>query len=382
MMLEKKSGEIFAAGTYDDFHYTAGKFYRTRLDESVRIDFAGNNFCAMMGYTRDEIHDRFDDRYIEMVYPDDREVYGRFIEKMKSRECSLMAQYRLVNKAGNIIHVSDTMTSKVSAEGMWGFSTVTDITDVKSNGETVHDMRDEVPCGIIRFTCERFPAVLAMNSGMESLLGAGSGGSDLLEDMKENIYMMLPFEYRKEFRSCLKKVDKSEENVSLRIEVFRCDGSRVPVAVWLRRVNTGIEDVYQAVFLDSGMYFTDARQSYRRDFLNAVTYVYDGVYELNTVENTVKCLRTADPDAMKAFQGVRMLAEDTVEYWSRKIYPPEEKGKFTGFFRELQKGSFDDKVPQTIEFAISERGDGQVGWTSGGGYCKCKILFRYIFQAQ
>ena len=49
------------------FEYTAGKYYRTYLDEPVCLDYADDNFCSMVGYSREEIHELFDDRYIGCV---------------------------------------------------------------------------------------------------------------------------------------------------------------------------------------------------------------------------------------------------------------------------------------------------------------------------
>ncbi len=335
------------------FEYTAGKYYRTYLDDPVCLDFTDDNFRHMVGYSQDEIHDLFQDRYIEMVYPDDRGVYEDFIKAMQSEECSLMTQYRLVGKNGDIIHVSDTMTSRISDKGdMQAFSVVTDLSDVQSEDNIKHIYDDIISCGIIRFTDEKYPSVISMNEGMEALLCADGGSSGVFEDMKANIYMMLPFEYREPFRRYLKQAGDEGSHVNLKLDLFRCDGERISVIGWICRAVLGGRYEYQGVFFDASAYLENERSTLRADFIGAVRYVYDSVFEVNLMDGTVKCLCTDDHEMTATMPGVRMVVDDAITYWSDRVYPDEERGRFRDFFENIMRDRFEVRMPQTMEFGI------------------------------
>ncbi len=346
--------------------YTSGKYYRTYLDDPVCLDFTDDNFCCMVGYSHEEIHDLFDDRYIEMVYPEDRSVYEDFIKAMQSEECSLMTQYRLVGKNGDIIHVSDTMTSRISDKGdMQAFSVVTDLNDVQVEDDIKHIYDDIISCGIIRFTDEKYPSVISMNEGMEALLCADYNSASTLEDMKSNIYMMLPFEYREPFRRYLEQASEEDKSINLKLDLFRCDGERISVIGWICRTMQGRQYEYQGVFFDVSEYLENERSTLRADFIDAVKHVYDSVFEVNLVNDTIRCLHTDDQEFFETIPGVRMVTDDAIEYWSSRIYPAEDAWEFRRFFEDLMNKSCGGQLPQTIEFGICSKDI----ISKGGGTC-------------
>ncbi len=351
--MAENTAEKFNENILDEHQYAAGKFYRVCYDGDAHLKFMNSDLCDMTGYSYEEIHEKFGDSYINLIYSDDRPIYEDFLKRVTSEECSLMVQYRIVTKNNDIIRVSDTTTSQRQEEGkLWSFSVVTVIADILSGSEKIKHVCEEVPCGIIRFTHERYPSVLAMNSGMESLIDAKCINDIAIEDMKENIFFMIPFEYRQAFHSALERVDRNENNVNIDMEIFKCDGSRVPVSVWLYSVKAGSATAYQGVFLESDIYITDAKKTLKKDFLNALTYVYDAVYEINIIEKTVSCLRTKYPDIQNNIPGVRMLADDIIEFWCKRIPVPARENNFREFFKEVINDDFDDTVPHTIAFSI------------------------------
>lgn len=377
----------------DIFGYAAGKYYRTYLDDPVCLDYTDDNFCCMVGYSPEEIHDLFEDRYTELVHPDDRGIYEEFVRAMQSEECSLMTQYRLVSKSGDIIHVIDTMTSKISDKGdMQGFSVVTDLNDVCSEENFRHICDDITSCGMIRFTDEKYPSVISMNKGMETLLRTDDDRNGMKEDMQENIYMMLPFEYRTPFRRYLEQVGESDKRVNLKLDLFRCNGERVSVIGWIYRTVVNDRKEYQGVFFDASEYLEDERISLREDFVGAVRHVYDTVFEVNLVNETIKCLCTDEQDSDDVMPGVRMMVDDAIEYWSRKIYPAEDSARFCEFFGDIRSRYSEEMLPQTVEFGIcrsdnvtSDGGGSYIRYYSGtyfrlndatGMFCCCDITNR------
>ena len=335
------------------FEYTEGKYYRTYLDEPVCLDYADDNFCSMVGYSREEINELFDDRYIGMVYPEDRGIYEDFVKRMQSEECSLVARYRLLGKTGDIIYVSDTMTSKLSDKGYkQAFSVVTEIEDIQSEKITESTFTDMVPCGSIRFTDEKYPSVISMNDGMEAILHAEDDSCGMMEDIRENIYMMIPFEYRRLFRRYLRQAEENDRHISLKLDLFRCDGERISVIGCVSRLAVKGGKEYQGMFFDASAYLEGERSILREDFADTARYMYDSVFELNLSDETVRCLYIDDPDNGDTMTGMRVVIDDAVGYWGRKIYPDEDRGRFLKFFESIQRRRFEEHLPQTIEFGI------------------------------
>lgn len=336
------------------FEYTAGKYYRTYLDEPVCLDYADDNFCSMVGYSREEIHELFDDRYIGMIYPEDRGIYESFIKTMQSEECSLMAQYRLVRKTGDIILVSDTMTSKLSDDGYkQAFSVVTELNETESEKIIKGICTNMISCGSIRFTDEKYPSVFSMNDGMEAMLRAGEDSSGMMGDIRENIYMMIPFEYRRLFRNYLSRIEENDRHVSLKLELFRCDGKRLSVIGCIcRHVISGRKE-YQGVFFDISACMEDEYSLLKEDFAEAMRHMYDSVFEVSLTDETVRCLYIDDPDDNgDTMTDVRMVLEDAIEYWARKVYPDEDRRRFIDFFEGIRQRRFEGHMTQTIEFGI------------------------------
>lgn len=336
------------------FEYIIGKCYRTYLDEPVCLDYVDDNFCSMVGYSRKEIHELFSDRYIGMIYPDDRGIYENFIKAMQSEECSLMVQYRLVRKNGDVILVSDTMTSRLSDSGYkQAFSVVTELSDIRTEKIMRGICSDMISCGSIRFTDEKYPSVISMNEGMEAMLRAGEDSSGMMGDISENIYMMIPLEYRRLFRSYLKRIEESDRYVCLKLDLFRCDGKRLSVIGCICRHVIKGRNEYQGIFFDISTCMENEYGTLKEDFAEAMRYMYDSVFEVSLEDETVRCLYIDDPDDNGyAITDVRMVLDDAVEYWARKVYPDEDRRRFKDFFEGIRQRRLEGHMPQTIEFGI------------------------------
>lgn len=340
-------------GILDFQDYNTGKFYRLNLTGSPHLDYINPELCAMLEYERQEIEDRFQNQYERLIHPDDVEKYRNFLCMMSSMETSVMMEYRLQKKSGELIYVSDTMTSRRFEDGSWkAFAAVTDITDLRRSYEIMETANNVVSCGVIKFTCEKYPKVLFMNQGMRKLLGWGTGRSELfLEDVRNNIYFMLPFEEKARFRRYLEAADRNKGNVNFKISIYQVNGDKKPVIGWIRKVKTETQNEYEGFFLDSEVCTTDERAALRQDFVKALTSVYETVFEVDLRERTIKCLNASNPTAKKAMVGVRMLLKDAVEYWSEKVYPVSLREECKAFFSDIQSGLGGD-TPRRLVFGL------------------------------
>lgn len=345
--------------------YHTGKFYRISLSGASHLEYINPELCAMLGYERKEIEDLFQNRYTEMIYPDDLEKYRNLLEMVSSTETSVMIEYRLKTKSGEIIYVSDTMTSRKYEYGSWkAFSAVTYVNDLKKPYEVMETADNVVSCGFIKFTCEPYPKVLFMNEGMKKLLGAEDGEELFLEDIRNNIYFMFPVEEKSRFRNCLKTSDESKNNVSFKGSVFQINGEKKPVIGWIQKLYTEGNEDYEGFFLDLETCSTDERIVLRRDFIDALTSSYDTAFEVDLKEGTIRFLHVVNPASKKAMVGVRMLLNDAVDYWSRNVYPESMREDCRRFFSDIQSGS-GSGTPKRLAFGLKTPFDVQ---KSGGGY--------------
>ena len=161
---------LFDAG--DILSRNVPDFRRYNFSESVRLEYVSQNLCEMTGFSKDELLSKDRDVYASLVHPDDIMLYNGLVDGVKLKEQTLCAQYRLVKKDGTVIYVKDTMTSERAEDGsLVGYSVLTDITDVKSENDNLNFLNKTIPCGFIKYTCEKQPRVTYINSKMIEILG-------------------------------------------------------------------------------------------------------------------------------------------------------------------------------------------------------------------
>lgn len=92
-------------------------FHQYNLSEPVHLTFASENLCRLLGVEPKDLVSQDTDLYINCVHPDDRASYREFLQQVKVGRNSKTLQYRLMDKSGNLIFVSDTMTPQTGDDG-------------------------------------------------------------------------------------------------------------------------------------------------------------------------------------------------------------------------------------------------------------------------
>lgn len=75
-----------------------GGYHRCKNDESMELTYISNRFLSIFGYSREEIQERFGNRLINMVHPDDRKAvyssvcYTREKAEMRNLECRMLGK--------------------------------------------------------------------------------------------------------------------------------------------------------------------------------------------------------------------------------------------------------------------------------------------------
>lgn len=157
--------------------------------------------CDLVGCKKRELLSKSRDLYVRLVHPADRKRYIEWMERARSAEQTLTAEYRLMKKDGTVIYVKDTMTVRRLANGaLVGDSVLTDITELKN--ENLQFLDETIPCGFLKYTCEKQPKVTYINKRMIEFLRfpeARDGEMDYVELYKDNIFLMIPIEERRKF---------------------------------------------------------------------------------------------------------------------------------------------------------------------------------------
>ncbi len=331
-----------------------GGFHQYVLKAPVHLNYVSQNLCEMIGVRKEELLDDGKDGYIQLVHPADREKYSDFLRKISLKEQTLTGEYRLVKKDGAIIHVRDTVTSKRRKDGtLVGCSVLSDITDIKNETNDLQFLNETIPCGFLKYTCEKQPRITYINPKMIEILRfpeVKDGEMDYLEMYKSNIFLMIPMEERRRFSKYLNRVYSADAPIAGDMTLLRCDGTRAHVFGWVTKcVNEQGEAEFQSVCMDITDRYQARKINENRRYLNALADVYDKIFEFNLDANTVKCLHCDEVSYFKRFENVAMQIEDAMEKWLINSFAPEHQEDIRRFFQDFcQKRlrEVDGKPPQ------------------------------------
>ena len=85
-----------------------GGYHRCARTPDFDLLYMSNRFLEIFGFTREEIHDKFDDKFINMVHPEDRCVLLDTIFYTGKSSSVFNLQYRMLSSRGYIWVVDQT----------------------------------------------------------------------------------------------------------------------------------------------------------------------------------------------------------------------------------------------------------------------------------
>ncbi len=106
-----------------------GGYHRCAAEEGYPFLYISDRFCEMFGWTREEIQSEFDNKFINMLHPEDTETTEQYVEMLRqnSSEHVIDAIYRMRGKHG-YIWVSDATSLVTVGDHTFYQGTLTDIT--------------------------------------------------------------------------------------------------------------------------------------------------------------------------------------------------------------------------------------------------------------
>lgn len=340
-------------------------FHQYILTDPVHLEYASKNLCEMLGFEKEELINDENDIYSMLVHSADRKRYFEFIETLKTKEQTLMSEYRLTKKDGTVICVRDTFTSKKNERGVLiGTSVLTDITDIKNENKNLQFLNETIPCGFLKYTCEKQPRITYINQKMIEMFRfpeINDGEMDYFEMYKENIFLMIPMEERRRFSKYLNRVYSGDSPIAGEMTILRFDGTRATVFGWVTKcINEQGEAEFQSVCMDITEQHRARKSAETKRYLKALTDVYDKIFEFNINSNTVKCIYCEDSSYFKKFEDIAIQMDDALEKWIIDAVVTEERDSVRMFFSDFSGKKLyatDTKPPQITYTARSSNGE-------------------------
>lgn len=346
-------------------------FHQYILSGSVHLCYVSQNLCELTGCSESELIHESQDLYAPLVHTSDRKRYFDFISELSKKEQTLTCEYRLVKKDGAVIYVRDTAASKRLEDGtLVGYSVITDITDIKGENNNLQFLNETVPCGFLKYTCEKQPKVTYINQKMIDMLRipkTGDGELDYLEMYKSNIFLMIPMEEHRRFSKYLNRVYLAEAPIAGEITLLRCDGTRAHIFGWVTKcLNEQGAEEFQSVCMDITARHQVRKAAETQRYMKALTDVYDKIFEFNIGSNTVKCLHCEDKSSFKRFEDIPMQIDDALEKWIIEAVAAEDCDKVRSFFRDFSQKKLYEPGAQPPQITYNARSStGEIKQYSG-----------------
>ncbi len=111
-----------------------GGYHRVSTDDGFKLEFAGDSFVDIVGWTREQIRDELDNRFINIVAPEDRELFMSYEPELASTG-RISVAYRICRRDGTRRWVHDS-TMHVEIDGQSYYQCIlVDITDFVTKQE-------------------------------------------------------------------------------------------------------------------------------------------------------------------------------------------------------------------------------------------------------
>lgn len=314
-------------------------FRQYKLGESAVPTYISRNFCDMTGYSEEELWGEDGGFCASLVHPADKQLYGDFLKRVCAQRKSSSAEYRLVKKDGSVIYVRDTMTVEEAENGdAVGYSALADITDIKTENENLRFLNETVPCGMLKYTCEKNPKITYVNKQMIDIMRipeVKNGEMDYFELYRDNIYLMIPIEERRKFSHFLQQVYTRGVPIAGEITVLRCDGTKARLYGWVTKVTSkdGSEE-FQSVCMDVTERYHAKRASATERYLKALSDVYDKIFEYDFTNGTVKYV-FGGSDTFSRIRNLPMHMEEATAQWLEHSVYKEDLGLMQAFFSDV-----------------------------------------------
>lgn len=337
-------------------------FRRYRLGDSIRLTFISQNCCHITGYTREALESSSSpDPYAHLVHPADKHLYDSLLERVRRDRSSASAEYRLIKQDGSILFVRDTMTvGEMEEQSLTAYSTLTDITELMAEITDLRFLRDTVPCGMLKFNCDKNHEVTFINRQLLDILRfpeVREGEISYLELCKSNIFLTIPMEERGRFATFLDRAYRADSPLSGEISVLRCDGTKARLYGWVNKAVTedGREE-FHCVCMDITERYHNKRAGDIQRYLKALSEVYEKIFEYDFTNGTVKYV-SGESDTFHRIRNLPLHMEEATTRWILNTVCDEDRPAMQSFFSDVfTRKMMGDSLPPQIRYQVEKEG--------------------------
>lgn len=334
-------------------------YHQIVLEEPVYLQAVSQNLCTMLGCSREELLSETEDLYAQRVHPADRERYQAFVQALKTGPQTRNCEYRILKKDGSYLDVSDCVHTAYQDSGVLvGNSVLTDITHLRQENRDLQFLNEAMPCGFLRYTCEKVPKILYINQQMLDFLGfPKEHQEEELELYRQNLYLLIPIEERRRFAGYLEKVSQQETPLAGEMTVQRCDGSKAHLFGWVSKcINDQGEPEFQSACLDMTAHYHKKKERETQRYLAAMAEIYDKIFAYDKSAHTVTCLHGGDSPIFRWTEQIPMPMEQATQKWIADTVAPQDRERmlafFEAFFTQPQQRS---DAPPVIRYRAQSR---------------------------
>ena len=333
---------------------------------AAHLTYVGRSFCTLTGYEREELLEA--GGYEKIVYPADQEIYAGFLRTLNETGRSGCNKYRLVRKNGEVIYVLHSLEVERQPDGsLRANGTLQDVTTLCKEMlemQSLQFLNDTVPCGFIKYTCEKQPRITYINDRMLKMLRFPDRQEDpdsYMNILGSNVFRLFAPLDRPKLADFLEKVAESTKPMIGEISVLRGDGSKGRIYGWITKVRNpdGTEE-FQSVCMDVTKDYHARKISERDRYLKALSDIYDKIFECNFAEQTVTYVHGHQKSSYGKIKGIPMMIDGVLEQWVANTIYEEDVEAAQAFFRQARatNARTEDGKPLSYRFrAVALNGE-------------------------
>ena len=215
-----------------------GGYHCCAKNEDLDFIYISNRFLQISGYTRQQVSKQFDDKFMNMVHPDDRERVMEGVRALSRSEAPYNMEYRMKTSCGYIWVIDQTRQARYDGNDFFQ-GVVLDVTELVTLRERLRLLMAHVPEDYVLVSCQdgHFEHEIIADGLARTI---GYSRDEYIALLKHGGY--LHDQCKNDFECLLRDIRKMSEKGGsfVHLSAFRCrDGRRI----WVRTEAMSVERV-------------------------------------------------------------------------------------------------------------------------------------------
>ncbi len=267
-------------------------YHRCAADEGYSFQFVSHSFEQLVGYTAEQLRTELDNKFINLVFPEDLPRFASLEDSLAARGTGETA-YRIRRRDGQIRWVQDS-TMAIEWEGKPGFQcTISDITEfVERQSEfirqkTQFDMVSEsIPCGYHRCTVDNGFRLEFVSDNFLAIMGY-----DDREELLDKPFLDFVVPEDRELFMSHEPTLARDGKIELVYRILRKDGTVRWVKDSTMRIQYNGKDTYQCILADITEHvegLNEARAQAEASNQDKSAFLFNASHDIRTPMNAIQ----------------------------------------------------------------------------------------------